>query len=119
MRPTDTALAVYLARAPVDFRKSIDGLAALVEAELDLNPFAPALFVFINRRRDKLKLLYWERNGFCRWYKRLEHERFTWPVHRPGERAINLTVAEFNFLLDGFDLAHWQPHQALRFTAVR
>jgi transposase len=119
MRPTDTGLAVYLCRAPVDFRKSIDGLAALIDAELGLDPFAAALYVFINRRRDKLKLLYWERNGFCLWYKRLERERFAWPVQRPGEAAITLTVAELNFLLDGFDLAHWRPHQRLHYAAVR
>jgi len=119
MRPTDTGLAVYLCRAPVDFRKSIDGLAAVVEAELDLDAFSSALFVFINRRRDKLKCLYWETNGFCLWYKRLERERFAWPTHRPGEHAITLTVDELNFLLDGFDLAHWRPHQHVRFSSVR
>ncbi len=59
-------------------RKSIDGLAALVEQEMDLSPAQEVLFVFCNRGRDKIKLLYWERNGFVVWYKRLEKQRFCW-----------------------------------------
>jgi transposase len=55
----------------VDFRKSIDGLSALVEQELELSPFGSALYVFINRQKDKLKALYWHRNGFCLWYNYL------------------------------------------------
>lgn len=55
-------------------RKSIDGLAGIVENELELNPLEPALFVFCNRGRDKIKILYWENNGFVLWYKRLEKQ---------------------------------------------
>jgi transposase len=65
MHPGSRIDAVYLHRAPIDFRKSIDGLATLVEQELGLSPFGTALYVFINRRRDKIKALYWHRNGFC------------------------------------------------------
>src|SRR5690606_23322258 len=72
--------AVYLCRAPVDFRKSIGGLSALVEQELGLNPFGTALYVFVNRQRDKIKALYWHRNGFCLWYKRLEREKCNDPA---------------------------------------
>ena len=75
---------VYICRAPVDFRKSIAGLSAMVEQCLGLNPFAASLFVFVNRDRNRLKILYWDRNGFCLWYKRLEAERFAWP--RKGGR---------------------------------
>ncbi|MBB5188993.1 transposase [Zhongshania antarctica] len=60
--------------APVDMRKSINGLAALVENELALSPMMEVLFVFCNRGRIKIKLLYWERNGFVVWYKRLEKQ---------------------------------------------
>ena len=69
---------VYLCRESVDFRKSINGLSALIEQELELNPFGSALYVFINRQRNKLKVLYWHRNGFCLWLKRLEAEKFAW-----------------------------------------
>ena len=62
---------VYLYAEFVDMRKSINGLAALVEQETELSPFDTTLFVFCNRQRDKIKLLLWERNGFVLWYKRL------------------------------------------------
>ncbi|NDV14096.1 IS66 family insertion sequence element accessory protein TnpB [Crenobacter caeni] len=67
MHPGPPIGDVYLYRSTIDFRKSIDGLATLVEQSLGLNPFADALFLFINRRRDKIKALYWHRNGFCLW----------------------------------------------------
>jgi hypothetical protein len=63
---------IYLYRDAVDFRKSINGLVMVVEQELALSPFAEALYVFCNRGRDKLKLVYWDKTGFALWYKRLE-----------------------------------------------
>lgn len=66
--PGHSIRAVYLYRSAIDFRKSIGGLSALVEQGLGLNPFGDALYLFINRRHDKLKALYWHRNGFCLWY---------------------------------------------------
>jgi len=70
---------VYLCVDAVDFRKSINGLAALVEAELELPALSGALFVFCNKGRDKLKLLYWDSTGFALWYKRLDKDKFKWP----------------------------------------
>lgn len=102
---------VYL--DPVDMRKSIDGLAALVELELDLSPFSSALFVFCNRTRDKVKLLYWERNGFVLWYKRLEKQRFRWPKH-----TSTLSSQQLSWLLDGLDIEAMQPHSTLQFKGV-
>jgi transposase len=102
---------------PVDMRKSIDGLAALVENELELSPLSNALFVFCNRGRDKIKLLYWERNGFVVWYKRLEQQRFRWP--RRSEFAYEVRDGrELNYLLDGFDIWNQRPHQTLYFDSV-
>ncbi len=69
MHPGSQIEAVYLCREPVDFRKSIDGLSALVEQHLQMNPFSNAVHVFVNKKRDKIKALYWHRNGFCLWYK--------------------------------------------------
>jgi len=66
---------VYLHRDVVDFRKSIDGLAAIVEQLMDLDPFADALYVFCNRHRDRHKVPYWDQTGFCHWYKRLEKSK--------------------------------------------
>jgi len=80
--------------------------------------FNPVLFVFLNRTRSQVKILYWERNGFCLWLKRLEAERFK---TKPdvGDEAIELTVDELNWLLDGIDLWRNRPHQVLtpRFVA--
>ena len=69
---------VYLHRHFVDFRKSINGLSALVEMELELPVMSGALFVFCNKGRDKLKVLYWDKTGFALWYKRLEQDKFKW-----------------------------------------
>lgn len=103
-------LAVYVHRDPVDFRKSINGLAALVEQGLGLDPFMPAVFVFGNRRRDRVKILGWERNGFWLLAKRLESERFVWP--RAEEALVTLTVEQLHWLLAGVDLAALAGHRA-------
>lgn len=116
LRPSPQIQA-YLYMEPVDMRKSIDGLAALVESELELSPMRKALFVFCNRGRDKIKLLYWERNGFVVWYKRLEQQRFRWP--RRSEFTCEVRDGrELNYLLDGFDIWTHRPHQTLYFDSV-
>ena len=117
MHPGCQISQVYLCQAPVDFRKAIGGLSVLVEQELELDPFASALYVFINRQRNKIKVLYWHRNGFCLWQKRLEAEKFSWP--EPTEMAtVALTLPQFEWLLEGFDLWRNQPHKTLHFTSV-
>ena len=116
IRP-DIGLQVYLCRDPVDMRKAIDGLSMLVQEAMELDPFAPAVFVFGNRQRDKVKILFWERNGFVLWYKRLEQERFKWP-DRLDQETITLTGQELNWLLDGYDIALMQPHKKLHYQSV-
>ena len=108
---------VYLCREPVDMRKSINGLAELVEAVLARNPMSGHWFVFINKRRDKIKLLYWTRTGFCLWYKRLEQQRFKWPRHLDGQ-PITLGMDQLRWLLDGYDLSKLKPHKTLRYSAI-
>ncbi|WP_240348575.1 IS66 family insertion sequence element accessory protein TnpB [Pseudomonas viridiflava] len=93
MRPDAKVEKVYLYPKPVDFRKSIDGLAALVELDIKVAVFDPVLFVFLNKPRNRVKILYWERNGFCLWLKRLESERFKTSPDATDE-AIVLTVQE-------------------------
>lgn len=115
MRPSLTLPRVHLHKAPVDFRKSINGLAVLVEQSLQLSPFSQELFVFTNRRRDRIKILFWESNGFCLYYKRLEQNRFHWPQQAEGP-TITLTGQQLNALLDGFNV---EPHPPLHFTAVQ
>ena len=116
MRPAGD-IAVYLCRDIVDMRKSINGLSAIVEQDLALDPFAPRLFVFCNRQRDKIKILYWERSGFVLWYKRLEKARFPWP-RRDEEGVVEMTGRELNWLLDGIDLFRLQPHEELSYRSV-
>ena len=101
---------------PVDFRNQINGLSAMVENDLELDPFADAIYVFTNKRRNQCRLLTWERNGFVLWTKRLEKGRFHWPKHDADQYP--LTAQELNFLLDGYDLSKWQPHASLHYTAV-
>jgi transposase len=106
----------------VDFRKQIDGLSVMVEQGLGLNPFASALYVFINRQRTKIKVLYWHRNGFCLWQKRLESERFAWvPKHDQSGTQVEtqaVSMQEFEWLLEGFDLWKNKPHKTLEFASV-
>jgi len=116
MRPGDE-VAVYLCREVVDMRKSINGLSILVEEGLSLDPFGPTLFVFCNRKRDKVKILYWERTGFVLWYKRLEKNRFVWSL--PGsDDVVSLSGRELNWLLDGIDVFAMKPHTEVSFETV-
>jgi len=117
MRPTQTHWQVYLCMQPVDFRKGMAGLAVLVESQLGLNPFAESLYVFRNRSATSIKLLYWERNGFCLWQKRLEKERFFWPKP-PHSGSVTLSVQQLNWLLEGYDINRMKPHQTLDFQSV-
>jgi transposase len=102
---------VFLAAGSTDMRKSINGLSILVEQALDLDPFAGDLFVFCNRRRNMIKILYWDKNGFALWHKRLEKHRFRWPTG--AERVVSLGAKELEWLLAGLDYSH--AHEQLRY----
>jgi transposase len=108
--------AIYLYRDPVDFRKSFRGLAAIVEQALGHNPFDGGLYAFTNRRRDKIKLLIWEDNGFVLYYKSLAEEKFRWP--RPEDAVMPLTGQQINWLLDGYDIGLMQGHKKLHYEAL-
>ena len=84
---------------------------------MDLDPFADALYVFCNRHRDRLKVLYWDQTGFCLWYKRLEKAKFKWP-RKHADGVIRWDEREFNWLLEGFDVMRMQGHQKLHFSAT-
>ena len=110
-------MAVYLHRTPVDFRKQINGLAVLVSESMALDPFKPALYVFVNGARNRVKVLYWDAQGFCLWLKRLEERRFVWPLQHPLE-VIELTGDELNWLIGGYDIFRFPPHAALEYRAI-
>lgn len=109
--------AVYLHRDPVDFRKAINGLVLIIEQNMKLSPYTDALFVFCNRGRDKLKIVYWDTTGFCLWYKRLEQAKFAWPRKVEGT-VLTLTEEQLHWLLRGFDIARMQAHEELKYVAV-
>jgi transposase len=111
----DTQLRVYLHRESVDFRLSVNGLAALVQNALGLNPFAQALYVFRNRRADRIKILLWDRNGYWLLYKRLEQDRFVWPR---DESVIALTVEQLHWLLDGINIEAMRRHPDRHYERV-
>ena len=96
------AVRVYLAKDPADMRKSFDGLFALVAGPLALDPLSGHLFVFVNKRRDRLKILYWDRDGLAVWAKRLE--RGTYRLPDATATRVEMTTAELAALLAGIDL---------------
>jgi len=115
LRPSLQMPKIYLYRAPVDFRKSFRGLAAIVEQELGHDVFRGALYAFTNRQRNKIKMLYWEDNGFVLYYKGLAEERFHWP--KGGDEVLSLSGKTFTWLLDGYDLVAMKGHQKLHYEA--
>ena len=94
-----TGVPVYVAAGAIDMRKSIDGLALLVQETLPASPLSGALFVFFNRGRDKVKLLWWDRHGFWLAYKRLERGRFRLPA------ITQLSLSDLTLVLEGIDLS--------------
>ena len=98
-------MKVYLALGDTDMRKSINGLSILVESSMDLDPFSGHLFVFCNRRRNILKVLSWNRNGFCLWHKRLEKHRFRWP--RAESDVFQVGHRELLWLMDDGGRNRW------------
>jgi transposase len=104
---------IFLCREPVDFRKAHDGLTAIIRDELVEDLFAGGIFVFLNKRRDRIKLLEWDRNGLWLHYKRLEKGTFKWVA--PGTSSkVSMTRAELSMLLEGIDLkaGKMRPHFA-------
>ncbi|HEY6306289.1 MAG TPA: IS66 family insertion sequence element accessory protein TnpB [Candidatus Angelobacter sp.] len=99
------SVRVYLCLSPCDMRKSFDSLHALVREHLQLDALAGHLFVFASRRRDRVKILYWERDGFALWSKRLEEGTYAVPFEEEGERRREISAAELGALLSGIDLA--------------
>jgi transposase len=90
---------VYLACGPTDLRKQINGLSSMVSAVLDLDPFSAALYVFCNRRKNRLKVLFFDGDGFMLLFKRLEKGSFRWPSLTEDEDTMSLDIKEFHALL--------------------
>ena len=96
-------MRIFVAREAADMWRSFDGLASITEGVLGHNPLSGHLFVFRNKRGDRLKILYWDRSGYCLWYKRLEQGTFRFPVG--SESSLEVEASELALLLEGIDLA--------------
>lgn len=107
-------ISIYIKPGPTDMRKQINGLSVLVEEEFGEKVFSGSLFIFCNKNRKRLKILYWDRNGFCMWLKRLEKHRFPWPKDESESKEI--TVNQLKMLLDGIDF--FNAHKKLKFSSV-
>ena len=108
-------LKVYLALGNTDMRKAINGLSILVE-QLGLDPFSGHLFVFCNRSRKIIKLLYWDCNGFCLWQKRLEKQKFKWP--QTERQVLQVGQRQLRWLLDGLKITQKSAHRPLQYETV-
>lgn len=113
MIPLGAETKVYLAPGNTDMRKAINGLSIMVQGILDLDPFSGHLFVFCNRAKTIIKILYWDRNGFCLWQKRLEKYKFKWPKDK--KEVQSLDRKELAWLLDGLDPFTVDPHPKLQY----
>ncbi|HFI9382351.1 TPA: IS66 family insertion sequence element accessory protein TnpB [Vibrio parahaemolyticus] len=110
-----SAPEIYLYRESVDFRKSINGLAAIIESDTHLSLGSGALFLVTNKHRDKIKVLYWDKTGFALWYKRLEKAKYKWPSKEKNE-VFTLTQFELDRLLSGFTIIGHKPIKINDFT---
>jgi len=95
---------IYLCAAPTDMRRGFDTLAESVKEFLKHDPFSGNLFLFVSRGKDRMKILYWEKDGFCLWYKRLEEGAFKLPSVKDGPASVELKATELAMLLEGIDL---------------
>ncbi len=106
--------AVYIHCAPVDFRKAVNGLSVIVEQDMGLSPYDEALYLFCNRDQDKIKILYWDKSGFVLWYKRLEKEKFKWPINA-DQAVLSIDDKVLSNLLNGLSIL---PHKSLKYKLV-
>jgi len=108
------SVRIYFATELVDMRKGIDGLRAMVDGALKKDPYLGHLFVFVGKAKDKVKILFWDRNGFVLYLKRLERGRFQLPAVDERTKHVAMEPAQLAMLLDGIDLnarrlARWNP----------
>jgi transposase len=112
-------IRVFLYRLPTDMRKSFHGLVALTESAMKQDPLSGSLFVFLNRRRDRIKILYWGQTGFCIWYQQLEKGTYQLPDEESlqEQASMEVTRSQLSLILDGIDLS--SARQRRRFQPPR
>jgi transposase len=114
MFPDFSKVRIFIRPGHTDMRKAINGLAVMVSEDMNGDPLSGGLYLFCNRQRKNMKALYWDRNGFCLWQKKLEKHKFPWP--NTDEGARELTREELDLLLKGIDFFH--AHTKLKFSKV-
>ncbi|AHC14433.1 IS66 family insertion sequence element accessory protein TnpB [Salinispira pacifica] len=112
MIPDLSQLDIYVRPGVTDMRKQVNGLSEIVEQKMNHLAMSGSLFLFCNRNRRLLKCIWWDRNGFCLWLKRLEKDRFPWPDTE--EQAKQITTAQLQMILDGIDF--WHAHKAIEYV---
>jgi transposase len=105
---------IFIHREPVDMRKAINGLSEIVGAEVMGELMGPNLFVFCGKRRDVMKILYFDKSGFALWQKRLEQEKFPWP-RKHEQTVVKVTAEQLRWLLDGYNVWKMKPFEELSF----
>ena len=109
-----TKVRMFVKPGATDMRKQINGLSIIVSEDLHMDPFEGNLFLFCNKQRRILKIIYWDKNGFCLWLKRLEKDKFPWPTNQT--EAAEITGEQLSFLLQGIDF--WNAHKKLDYRQV-
>jgi transposase len=107
-------IKIYVKPGATDFRKQINGLSIIVQEEMAQNPLNGNLYIFCNKARNRLKILYWDKTGFCMWLKRLEKAKFPWP--RTSDEALEIDSGKMQMLLAGIDF--WKAHKELKFSEI-
>lgn len=97
-------LRIFVCTSPIHMGLSFDRLIGVAQETFDQDPLSGHLFLFFNRQRDRIKILFWDADGFCIWYKRLEFSVFQLPVATEGEQGVELNCSQLNRLLGGLDL---------------
>ena len=105
---------IFLCRNHVDMRKQMASLAVLISELMGESPFTNALFIFVSKNRKCIKAVYWDRAGYALWQKRLEKQKFFWPVHLDGKNIV-LSAEEVEMLLNGVNLLNLKGHRELKF----
>jgi transposase len=113
MRDLSSFGRIFVAVDPVDFRKHAHGLALVVEQAFDIRTSDDKkLFIFTNKRRNAVKILYWDNTGYAMWWKTLERDKFRWP--KSTESTLIIKTRELRWLLEGIDFTNIKPHEKLK-----
>lgn len=105
---------IFIRPGHTDLRKAINGLSVLIQEEMENDPFSGSLYLFCNKDKRLLKIIYWDKNGFCLWQKRLEKHKFPWPSTEQG--VLEIDYDKIQMLLQGIDF--WNAHTTLEYKSV-